>query len=109
MNDNNSLYIKPEYLAEIIKAIQKTYPKAIIWAYGSRVNNTAHPGSDLDLAVKDFGTKDRTTSKLSKLNTELKDSKTPFLIDLVEFDALPISFQTEITQNYIEIYNGQLS
>ena len=51
----SDLFIKPEALREIRAIIKRTYPKAIIWAYGSRVGGDAHSGSDLDLAVKDFG------------------------------------------------------
>lgn len=73
----------------------------VVWAYGSRVDGTAHEGSDLDLVVKEFGQDD---ANLFELREELKESNIPFLIDIFEFNKLPESFQKEIEKNYVVIY-----
>ena len=99
------LFIKPEYLAEIIEIIKNSYPKAIIWAYGSRTNGTAHEGSDLDLVIKDYGQEE---TDYLLLKEALQESNIPFLIDIFEFDKLPESFQKNIKKNYIVLYNGQI-
>ncbi|MGD9637743.1 MAG: nucleotidyltransferase family protein [Alphaproteobacteria bacterium] len=97
------LFIKPEHLEQIKGIIKELYPKAIVWAYGSRINGSAHEGSDLDLAIKSFGTEKGSSFDLKEA---LVESNIPFLIDVLVFDELPKSFQAEIAKNYVEIYNG---
>ena len=97
------LFIKQEYLTEIRAIIKRLYPNAVVWAYGSRVDGDAHSGSDLDLAVKDFGQKD---ASIATLKEAFVESNIPFLIDIAEFDKLPISFRQEIEKKYIVIYQG---
>ena len=46
--------IKRKYLDELTDIFSVYCPKAEIWAYGSRIKNESHSGSDLDLTVKDF-------------------------------------------------------
>ncbi len=96
----SELFIKPEYL-KMLKDILKSYcPDAEIWAYGSRLNGDAHSGSDLDLVVKNFNSKDKYLYELKEL---LSESNIPFIVDIHEFDKLPKSFQDEILKNYIVI------
>lgn len=99
-----NILLEEKYADEIKSIIKKTYPNAVIWAYGSRVDGTAHEGSDLDLVIKDFGQND---SYLFELKEELKESNVPFLIDIFEFDKLPENFRKEIEKNYVVFYNGR--
>lgn len=99
----DDILIKQNFLDELKSIIKKTYPKSIVWAYGSRVDGTAHEGSDLDLVVKKFGQDD---AYLFELKDELEKSNIPFLIDIFEFDKLPENFQKEIEKNYVVIYDG---
>lgn len=92
------LFIKPEYL-KILKDIFNSYcPNAEIWAYGSRIKGEAHPGSDLDLVVKDFNDENKNIFELKEL---INNSNIPFIVDIQEFDRLPESFRKEIEKNYI--------
>ena len=101
MNDIERLFIKPEHLKMLTDIFQNYCPKAEIWAYGSRINGTAHSGSDLDLVVKSFNDENVNLYKLKNL---LNDSNIPFLIDINQFDKLPESFQKEILKDYVEIF-----
>ena len=76
-------------------------PNAVIWAYGSRLKGDAHEGSDLDLVVKDFNSKDAGLFELREL---ISESNVPFLVDINEFDRLPESFKDEIKKEYVVIY-----
>lgn len=96
------LNLKEEYLNELKNIFNSYCPKAEIWAYGSRIKNNSHSGSDLDLVVKSFNEKDKHLYELKKL---LCDSNIPFLVDIQDFDKLPKSFQDEIKKDYIRIYN----
>ena len=98
------MFIEQRFLDEINSIIYNLYPNAIIWAYGSRVNGDAHEGSDLDLIVKDFGQQD---AYLFELKEAFQESNIPFLIDILQFNKLPQSFQKEIEKKHIVIYNGQ--
>lgn len=100
----NDIFVDEKYLTEIKSIINKTYPRAIVWAYGSRIDGQMHEGSDLDLVVRDFGQED---AYLFELEEALKDSNIPFLIDIFEFERLPKSFQSEIEKKYVVIYDGQ--
>jgi uncharacterized protein len=97
------ILIEQKFLDEIKSIINRIHPKSVVWAYGSRVDGTAHEGSDLDLVVKEFG---QDNSYIFELKDELKDSNIPFLIDIFEFDKLPKNFQKEIEKNYVVIYDG---
>ena len=55
----------------MLKDILISYcPDAEIWAYGSRLNGDAHSGSDLDLVVKDFHSKNAKLYELKNLFSE---------------------------------------
>ncbi len=96
----NKLFVKPEHLKILIDIFKSYCPRAEIWAYGSRIKGNAHDGSDLDLVVKNFNSE---KAKLSELKQLINDSNIPFLVDINEFDKLPISFQKEILKDYISI------
>jgi type I restriction enzyme S subunit len=102
----SDVFIKPEYLEQLCSVIKSLYPKAVVLAYGSRVNGdekTAHSGSDFDLAVKDFGQND---GKIWELKEAFQQSNLPFLVDIFDLNSLPDSFQAEIKKNNIIIYDG---
>ena len=96
------LNVKQKHLNELTEIFKSYCPKAEIWAYGSRLTDDYHSGSDLDLVVKTFNDNSKNLSKLKEL---LNDSNIPFLIDINEFDMLPKSFQNEILKNYVTIFN----
>ena len=92
-----NIFIDQKSLAEIRSIIFGLYPQAVVWAYGSRVDGDAHEGSDLDLAVKDFG---QPQGDLNALREALQESNVPFLIDIFDFQRLPPSFQKEIEKKH---------
>ncbi len=95
------LNVKDEYLKELKDIFTKYCPKAEIWAYGSRVKNDYHSGSDLDMVVKSFNDDNKFVYELKDL---LNDSDIPFLIDIQDFEKLPKSFQDEIKKEYVRIF-----
>lgn len=95
------LNVKDEYLKELKDIFTNYCPKAEIWAYGSRVKNDCHSGSDLDLVIKSFNEDNKFVFELKDL---LNDSDIPFLMDIQDFEKLPKSFQDEIKKEYIRIF-----
>lgn len=99
----NKLFIKPEHLKMLTDIFDSYCPKAEIWAYGSRIKNEAHSGSDLDLTVKNFNDENLRAWELKEM---VQESNIPFLVDINEFDKLPKSFQDEILKDYVIIYKN---
>ncbi|MDE5940380.1 MAG: nucleotidyltransferase domain-containing protein [Lachnospiraceae bacterium] len=93
--------IKKKYFDKLTAIFSAYCPKAEIWAYGSRIKNESHSGSDLDLAVKDFNEAGKSIVELREI---LNDSDIPFLIEIQEFNSLPESFQNEILKKYVQIF-----
>ncbi len=93
--------IKRKYLDKLTDIFNTYCPKAEIWAYGSRIKNESHSGSDLDLTVKDFNEAGKSIVELREI---LNDSDIPFLIEIQEFDRLPEAFQNEILKKYVQIF-----
>lgn len=93
--------IKKRYFDELTAIFSAYCPKAEIWAYGSRIKNDSHSGSDLDLTLKDFNEDGKSIVELRKL---LNDSDIPFLIEIQEFNRLPVAFQNEILKKYVQIF-----
>src|SRR5579862_4525512 len=44
-----TLDLPPNHLRVLLDLLRQNVPDAEVWAYGSRVNHTAHEASDLDL------------------------------------------------------------
>lgn len=95
------LNVKKEYLEELKNIFNSYCPKAEIWAYGSRIKNDCHTGSDLDLVVKNFNENNKNIYELKEL---LNNSDIPFLIDIQDFNSLSADFQREIQKEYIKIF-----
>ena len=81
-----NLFIETKYLNMLIEIFKEYCPSCEVYAYGSRINNTAHEGSDLDLTIKKFP-KDK---YLFELKEKISNSNIPFLIDLNLFDRIYI-------------------
>ncbi len=97
------IFIDKKHLNELKGILEKLYPKSVIWAFGSRIDGSAHEGSDLDLVIVDYGQED---TDYIELKETIKDSNIPFLIDIFELNRLPDSFQQEIRKKYIVLYDG---
>ncbi len=89
------------HLQEILKLLSEYVPGKRILAFGSRVNHTARPQSDLDLAILD----DKLTDfvKLGLLRDAFEHSSLPFRVDLLDWQRLTKEFQDIILQTGIRI------
>lgn len=108
MTDPVSRPIPPCRLApedwEALRTILRRYaPDAEFLAYGSRVNGSAHAGSDLDVAVRNPREPERQTPALSALRAALDDSDIPILIDVHDWALLPENFRREIDRSCIRL------
>lgn len=78
----------------ILSMINEFLPKTKIYAFGSRVNNTAQKYSDLDLAL-DMG-EPIGLLILSNLEESFSESDIPYKVDLVDFQRVTEEFQNII-------------
>ena len=97
----DKLFLRPKDLQILTEIFDKYFPNAEIWAYVSKIDGTAHEGSDLDFVVKSFNDESKNIYALKQL---ISDSNIPILVDIHQYDKLPDYFKTEIERNYIIIY-----
>jgi predicted nucleotidyltransferase len=77
-----------------------------VWAYGSRVNGTAHEGSDLDLVIRGKGPKVLALEITTELCEKIRDSNIPILVELRSWSNLPDRFRRNIEQNYEVLFDS---
>ena len=77
-----------------------------VWAYGSRVNGTAHEGSDLDLVIRNRQSIPVPPSIFGDLSEKIKDSNIPILVELRDWEILPERFHYIIAQQYEVVFSN---
>lgn len=77
-----------------------------VWAYGSRVNGTAHEGSDLDLVVRCKSGEKMDANILADLKENIHESNIPILVELFDWERLPESFHKNIEARHEVLYNN---
>jgi len=84
---------------EMLKHILNSHiPNCEVRAFGSRVNGTNRKFSDLDLAIVGNGKLDNRS--LWKLKNSLMESRLPFRVDILDYNAVSESFRTIIDSQY---------
>lgn len=78
-----------------------------VWAYGSRVNGTAHEGSDLDLVIRSRNLTPLPVDIYSELLEKIKESNVPILVELRDWAHLPESFRGNIEQGYEAFFDNR--
>lgn len=77
-----------------------------VWAYGSRVQGTAHEGSDLDLVVRTADLQPLPPGVLACLRAQLRESNLPILVDVADWGTLPESFRQNIKRHYEPLFSS---
>ena len=85
------LDLAPAHLAEVRRLLQLHVPGRVVRAFGSRVQGTAKPFSDLDLAVMGDTPLDFRT--LAALKDAFAESDIPFRVDVVDWAATGEAFR----------------
>ncbi len=99
----NKINIDEESLSILKEIFKKCCPESQVLAYGSRIKNDSHSGSDLDLVIKNFKPVDY---DIAQIKEQIRESNIPFLVDINEFEKLPLSFQEEIEKENAVIFGG---
>jgi uncharacterized protein len=92
-----------ETLTKIFETI--SLPVEVL-AYGSRVNGTAHEGSDLDLVIRAHDLKPLPAIVFGGLCEKIRDSNIPILVELRDWVRLPENFHQQIEKNYEVLFDN---
>lgn len=90
----------------LIQIFSTTKEPLEVWAYGSRVNGTAHAGSDLDLVARSADLKPLPIEVYIDLNEKIRDSNIPILVEFRDWAMLPERFHRNIEQQFEVLYNN---
>lgn len=71
-----------------------------VWAFGSRVNGSAHDGSDLDLVLRTHDLQKLPFKEFAELHNKIKESNIPIYVQLFDWARIPDSFKKNIEQQY---------
>ena len=101
MGIDNRIDLADDHRKAIVALIDQYLPDTTIWAFGSRVNWTSNPKSDLDLVV--FASEAQ-RHLVGYLREEFEESDLPFRIDFLIWNQLSADFQDEI-RNSCVVFN----
>lgn len=97
------LDITPDALAELKSVIHHVIPTYEVWAFGSRLKQQSHSGSDLDLVIRNPAQLNQPCAQLLLFKRALEESNIPFLIDVLDWANIPDPFREEILSAYAVI------
>ena len=89
------------YLAQVKEILNQNAHGFEVWAYGSRVDGRSHDASDLDLVLRNPADLHQPIENLSQLKQSFIDSNLPFLVDVMDWACLPVSYREEIKKRHI--------
>ena len=101
----DTLDLPLRYREQLEALLRKHVPEAEVWAYGSRVTQDNHPGSDLDLALRGPALK-RLGSGYHDLLDAIEQSNIPILVQAHDWARLPESFHREIALRHVVLQKG---
>ena len=97
----SALTLQPHHLQKLLALLAQHTPEAQVWAYGSRVNGTAHEGSDLDLVLRNPTDLTQVVLGGQALREALQSSDLPILVDVHQWSQLPTAFHANIEAAYV--------
>ncbi len=77
-----------------------------VWAYGSRVNGTAHDGSDLDLVIRTPNLQKLPIDIFLALKEKIGESNIPIVVELFDWARLPAKFHKNIEEQHEVLYRN---
>ncbi len=104
--DLSHLELLPRHVDELRSLLARHVPEAEVWAYGSRVNGSAHEGSDLDLVLRNPPDLRQDVNNWYELKEALQESRLPILVEIHLWSRLPAAFHREIERLYVVLQAG---
>jgi uncharacterized protein len=92
----------------LLEVLNSCLPKSLsVWAYGSRVNGSAHESSDLDLVIRTADLKPMDIDIYLNLMEKIRESNIAILVEIRDWARLPIRFHEQILQQYEVLYTNE--
>lgn len=95
------LRLSPRHRRILTSLLREHLPDVEVWAYGSRVNDRGHEGSDLDLVLRGPRLKEIPFERLMDFEDSVRESTIPFLVEARDWARLPERFHREIEREYV--------
>jgi predicted nucleotidyltransferase len=95
--------VAPAHLELVRQILARHVPDCEIRVFGSRVNTTARPFSDLDIAL--VGRRKIDRRKMNRLREAFEESELPFRVDVLDWNAISPEFQAVIHKQH-EVLQG---
>lgn len=99
MADRPPIDIRPDLWLIVRDILHRHVPQHEVWAFGSRVNGTTKPYSDLDLAV--ISETPLPLDILAGLAEDFAESDLPWRVDVVDWAAASESFRRIIERDKV--------
>ena len=93
--ESKKIDLDKNYLSILNLILAKYLPNKKVWAYGSRVKNTATERSDLDCVVFEAN-----IAEIYFAQEALDNSQIPFMVKLLSWEEIPEEFKKNIMQKY---------
>lgn len=98
---NSRIEVPPAALSIILSHIERHVPGAAAYAFGSRVNGTSKPHSDLDIMIVSSSAIPQ--DSLENLRIDLSESDVPIKVDVVDGAALSKTFRDSIAAHAVPL------
>ena len=95
------LRLSPRHRRILTSLLRKHLPDVEVWAYGSRLNDRSHEGSDLDLVLRGPQLREIPFEQLMDFEDSMRESTIPFLVEARDWARLPERFHREIEREYV--------
>lgn len=99
----SQLYLREQDRKRLVELLAAHLPTVTAWAYGSRVNGSAHESSDLDLVLRSPELSLIPVEPLEAFLQALRESNIPILIEARDWARLPDAFHQEILKGYVVV------
>ncbi len=90
--------LRPDQLALVKNILHEHLPHLEVWVFGSRINGTAKPHSDLDLVAKT--NKPLSLSKIGDVKAAFAESDLAIRVDLMDWSRISDDFKKIIQEKY---------
>jgi len=91
----------PDRYFRIMEGLLQQYaPTAEVWVCGSRVDGSAHAGSDLDLVLRNPSDLQKPIENLNALKRAVQESDIPIMVDILDWAGMPESFRQRVEAFY---------
>jgi uncharacterized protein len=99
MSKQPTIDLQEADLKLVLQILQQYVPQYEVWAFGSRVKNTARKFSDLDLAI--ITNQPLSLTQLGKIQEAFSESDLSIKVDILDWSRISEEFKKNIQEKYV--------